>query len=283
VGQPPENDVEESSGDPSSDRALTDASLDAERAGADAVTDRALAHSRRRLDYLIERDRFLADDHLLKFREKADRLVELDRMASPFASQGVEFERKTSDENIRAEREASNALLERERGRVDARSEERRRALDQDRAKQEMHRKDTNARLSDERSGADLTVAALGRITTAFADAQVDSGRRGDVLAMVTHDLRSPLTAIIAHATLLIEDTAEPATREAGEDMLGAATRMARLLEDLLDAVRIESGTLRVVKGPHDVGELLSEVLHSYRPRPAPAPAARPGGGARPR
>ncbi|MDZ7778328.1 MAG: ATP-binding protein [Gemmatimonadota bacterium] len=234
--------------DHTDDRKRTDTSLDAERIGADAVTDEV----RRRLDKLIELDRFLADDRLFKFREKADRLIELDRLAFPSASRGVEHERESADESIQAEREASDALLERERGRVDARSAAKRRELDEERDERKVQRDETNANLARERTGSDLSLAALER--------------RHELLAIVTHDLRSPLTVIAANSTLLLEDTKEDATREAAEDILVAATRMGRLLEDLMDVARIESGTLRVTKDIHDIGALLSEVLHSYRP-----------------
>lgn len=230
------------------DRKRTDESLEAERTGSDTVTD----EERRRLDNLIELDRFLADKRLFKFREKVDHLIELDRLASPPASRGVEHERESADENIQAERGASDALVERERGQVDARSEVKQRALDEERRARDAQRDDTNTSLAVERAGSDLSLAELER--------------RRELLAMVTHDLRSPLTVVAANASLLLQDPKDEATREAVEDILGAATRMGRLLEDLMDVVRIDSGTLRIIKGIHDIGALLSGVQHSYRP-----------------
>jgi len=252
--------------DVTADRALTDASLDAERSGADAVQEKAIANARRRLDDLIERDRHLADERLMRFREAADRLIERDRLASPHASLRTELERVAADRSIQAEREASDALLHRERGRVDARAALKRQEQDSDRADQESHRQDTNARLSEERSGADYTLFNLGRLSNALVDAQADRARHDDMLAMVTHDLRSPLTVIVANASFISEETTEVVTRDAAEDMLGAAARMGRLLADLLDVARIESGTLRIEKGEHDIGALLTGVLSSYRP-----------------
>ena len=235
-------------GHSSDDRKRTDASLDAERTESDAVTD----EGRRRLDNLIELDRFLADDRLFKFREKADRLIELGRLASPPASRGVEHERESADKSIRAEREASDALLERERGRLDERSAAKRRGLEEEHGERKVQRDETNASLAEERTGSDRSMSAF----------ELDH----EMMAIVTHDLRSPLTVIAGYAALLIENTAEDATREAAEDILGAATRMGRILEDLLDVARIESGTLGVAKNIEDIGALLSEVLRAYRP-----------------
>lgn len=240
-------------------RALTDASLGAERAGVDATIERSDADRRLLLDDRIERDRAAADERLMKFRESADRVLARARWASPPPDGVVALERLVADENKQAERDITDALLDHERQRVDARADTRRRAEDQDRVSHESHRRDTDERLSDERGDADLT-------TTALADSRSGEVRRADVLAMVTHDLRNPLCVIVVNAEMLAEQTMEPATREAAEEMTRAAARMERLLTDLLDVARIESGTLRIVKHRYDLGTLLSEVLVSYRP-----------------
>ena len=245
---------------------MTDASLRAERAASDATTDRGAAHERRLLDDLIERDRFFADERLMKFRERADRVLARERSESRSSDADEARERVVADEVKQAEREATDDLIERERGRVDARTEERRRQQDLDRAARRAHRQDTDASLVAERSDADANLAALDRIESALADSRSEHSRRAEVLAMVTHDLRSPLTVIAANADFIAKGRADDSTREAAEDVLRAAARMERLLADLLDVARIESGTFRVGKGRHDVSALLAEVLHEYGP-----------------
>ena len=83
---------------------------------------------------------------------------------------------------------------------------------------------------------------------------------------MVTHDLRSPLSIIAMTAQSLAEVTKDVAALEVAEEVLRAAVRMERLLTDLLDAARIESGTLQIKCAPHEVGAFLAEVHSSYRP-----------------
>jgi signal transduction histidine kinase len=82
---------------------------------------------------------------------------------------------------------------------------------------------------------------------------------------MVAHDLRSPLCVIAMSAQMISETTGEAATREEAEEVSRAASRMERLLTDLIDAARIEQGTLHVVKAQHDVGTFVTEVFRSYR------------------
>jgi signal transduction histidine kinase len=247
-------------------RERTDASLGAERATTDVATDRTTAMVQRALDDLIERDRMLADERLLKFRESADTLLARERSASPERPSSVALERHMADEGRKAEREGTDALLERERERADVGVETERRDLEGDRARLEARRQDTDQDLSTERKGTDVGVNAVGARDVALAHAQKQEARRADVLAMVAHDLRSPLCAIALNAKRIAESTREPSTREAAEDMTRGAARMERLLRDLLEVVRIESGTLRLVKRRHDVGALVAEVLQSYRP-----------------
>ena len=71
---------------------------------------------------------------------------------------------------------------------------------------------------------------------------------RDEVLGVVAHDLRNPLATIALQATLLQRLEAElgPRVRKLGDSIESAAKRMSRLVQDLLDAARIESGSLAI-------------------------------------
>lgn len=61
---------------------------------------------------------------------------------------------------------------------------------------------------------------------------------------MVSHDLKSPLSVVVGHASLLKRRGAltDPYDVEAVDSILAASERMRRLIRDLLDLARIESG-----------------------------------------
>ena len=246
-------------------RAHTDASLDAERASADAATARPLARAQRVLDDLIERDRLLADQRLRKFRERSDGELAREREGSASADPTVTLERRAADADKRTERAVTDAALHRERQQADATVETERREHESDRRQHEERRLDTDDQLSTERGAEDVTVRALGATKTALADARSDQVRRGDVLAMVAHDLRSPLSVIALNADGLSQ-AEDVSLREVGQDLVLAAARMERLVSDLLDVARCEAGALRIIKQPQDVGALVAEVLRSYHP-----------------
>jgi len=87
------------------------------------------------------------------------------------------------------------------------------------------------------------------------------------LLSSVSHDLRTPLSAIKASATVLLkEDQAlDPTTRQ---DLLSAINeetdRLNRLVGDLLDMSRIEAGALRLKRDWCDMDELIRAVARRH-------------------
>jgi signal transduction histidine kinase len=247
-------------------RAHTDVSLGAERASTDSTLELATRSAQRLQDDRIERDRISADDRLVKFRDRADGMRALERSVAPEPGSAVAIEREVADQNIRAEREDTDALLERERHRADDVVETERHAHATHATQLVARRQETDEQLDMERSNADSAVTELAETRSALAHAQGGPSSRGDVLAMVTHDLRSPLSIIAVSARSLAEVTKDAAVLEVADDVILAAARMERLLTDLLDTARIESGTLRIKKAPQELGSFLAEVHRFYRP-----------------
>ena len=87
---------------------------------------------------------------------------------------------------------------------------------------------------------------------------------REEVLAIVSHDLRSPLTTIQL-STSWLRETAPAELRQELSAMEMAAGRMERMIRDLLDAVRLERGKLVVNPAPLSPATLLEDVASSHR------------------
>jgi signal transduction histidine kinase len=79
-----------------------------------------------------------------------------------------------------------------------------------------------------------------------------------DLLANVSHDLRTPLTSVQGFAGALVDGTlAGPeGAREAGRIIGEEAERMRRLVEDLLYLGRIESGEITLDREPIDLADV---------------------------
>ncbi len=97
---------------------------------------------------------------------------------------------------------------------------------------------------------------------------------REELLAIVAHDLRNPLSTVVTSAGMLKRDGPGQspdrfANRIAGVER--AAARMNRLIQDLLDLARFQAGTLSLSRSAHLAGELLAEaqdsVIHAAQAR----------------
>jgi signal transduction histidine kinase len=106
------------------------------------------------------------------------------------------------------------------------------------------------------------TTDEVGRLSKAFTTMAREVARSHramrDLLANVSHDLRTPLTSISGFAGALVDGTLSgpEGAREAGRVIGEEAERMRRLVEDLLYLGKIESGDLALQRDPVDLSEL---------------------------
>ncbi len=90
-----------------------------------------------------------------------------------------------------------------------------------------------------------------------------------DFVANVSHDLKTPLTSIQGYAQALLDGTAStPETqRRAASVIYEEATRMHRLVEQLLELARLDAGQIQMARVPMDLSELLSACVDRQRLR----------------
>jgi len=90
---------------------------------------------------------------------------------------------------------------------------------------------------------------------------------RRDFVANVSHELRTPLTAIKGYAEALLDDPEDEEAREKFLDIIHRhATRMERLVKDLLRLARLDAGQETVELVPCDVASLLEGVANDFEP-----------------
>jgi signal transduction histidine kinase len=96
-----------------------------------------------------------------------------------------------------------------------------------------------------------------------------EHNHRKDVfLAMLGHELRNPLSAIQSGAEVLRHGTSDPrTTRPAVEIISRQAAHMSKLLDDLLDVARIDSGKVHLERRSVDVRAVVTATLASFRPQ----------------
>jgi signal transduction histidine kinase/ActR/RegA family two-component response regulator len=109
--------------------------------------------------------------------------------------------------------------------------------------------------------------ALLAQEQAARAKAEGADRAKDEFLAMVSHELRNPLSPILAWARMLKLGTLEPEKREAAVDAIERnATAQAQLIDDLLDVSRIVAGKLRLDARPTALGPVIEAAVDALRP-----------------
>ncbi|HYG68517.1 MAG TPA: ATP-binding protein, partial [Anaeromyxobacteraceae bacterium] len=125
----------------------------------------------------------------------------------------------------------------------------------------------------DVRIAEELAREAAQAIDSArlFEDAQEAVRHRDEVLAVVSHDLRTPLATVMMSASTLVMsaergDVSRDRVEAAAKRMQQAGERMARMVSDLLDLSALEQGRLALQAAPVQPEELVREAAEQARP-----------------
>jgi signal transduction histidine kinase/CheY-like chemotaxis protein len=120
-----------------------------------------------------------------------------------------------------------------------------------------------------QRTGRDITarVATERALEDAREEAEAASRAKSRFLAVVSHEVRTPLNGILGMTHLLLEtplsqeqQTYTRAVKSSGEALLG-------LIEEILDFSKIEAGRVELEEAPFDLAELVTDVVELLAPR----------------
>jgi two-component system sensor histidine kinase BaeS len=111
--------------------------------------------------------------------------------------------------------------------------------------------------------------AELATLATAFNDlasqlAQAREAERSFLLS-VSHELKTPLTAIRGYAEAVQDGAIEP--REAAATVSAEAARLERLVHDLLDLARMNRTDFSVHPSEIDLAEVADDAVRRYQPQ----------------
>ncbi|HEY8832743.1 MAG TPA: PAS domain S-box protein, partial [Gemmatimonadaceae bacterium] len=101
-----------------------------------------------------------------------------------------------------------------------------------------------------------------------FHQAEQATRARDDVLAVVAHDLRNPLNTVTMAISLMLETTPVERTQERRQQEIvrRAADSMNRMIQDLLDVKRMESGHLTIDAKAESPDVLVNDTIDMLRP-----------------
>jgi signal transduction histidine kinase/ActR/RegA family two-component response regulator len=99
------------------------------------------------------------------------------------------------------------------------------------------------------------------------AEAEAAVAAKSDFVAMISHELRTPISAILAGAGELARLEGQSSGRSSQARLIGDAGKMMRaLLDDLLDLAKLDAQRMEVEAIAFDLRQLLMDVVRMWRP-----------------
>ena len=121
------------------------------------------------------------------------------------------------------------------------------------------------------RHGENLNAVGEG-INRAVEERMKSERMKTELITNVSHDLKTPLTSIVSYAGLVAgEECENPKIREYSEVLLRQSERLKRLIDDLVEASKAQTGNLDVELSPTDVSVFLEQAAGEYESRIAGA------------
>lgn len=102
-------------------------------------------------------------------------------------------------------------------------------------------------------------------LRSARNEAEAAAEAKSEFLANMSHEIRTPLNGVLGLSSLLEDKTLPESVREVGKLVRTSGEMLRRVLDDVLDFSKIESGKLELEKEPFSLRESLEWSLGIYR------------------
>jgi len=106
---------------------------------------------------------------------------------------------------------------------------------------------------------------SLESLQQALTEAETASQQKTELLSRTSHEIRTQLSAIIGNASLILETRLTPEQQEMIETIASSGDALLTLVNDLLDAGRLEAGRLTVERVPFRFIDVVVDSVSIFR------------------
>ncbi|WOL12166.1 ethylene receptor [Canna indica] len=120
--------------------------------------------------------------------------------------------------------------------------------------------------LEESMRARDLLMEQNVALDSARREAEMAIHARNDFLAVMNHEMRTPMHAIISLSSLLLETELVPEQRLMVETVLKSGNLLAALINDVLDLSKLEDGSLELEFAVFNLHDIFKEVTNLIKP-----------------
>ncbi|KAJ8455529.1 hypothetical protein OPV22_035116 [Ensete ventricosum] len=120
--------------------------------------------------------------------------------------------------------------------------------------------------LEESMRARDLLMEQNVALDSARREAEMAIRARNDFLAVMNHEMRTPMHAIIALSSLLLETELTPEQRLMIETVLKSSNLLAALINDVLDLSKLEDGSFELEIANFNLQAVFREVINLIKP-----------------
>ena len=124
-----------------------------------------------------------------------------------------------------------------------------------------------NQHLGEKRANLEAAVKERTRdLEQAMLRAEAADRAKSEFLANTSHEVRTPLNAILGMAEFLKESRLDPKQQEQVSTILTSGWNLMSLLNDIIDLSKVEAGRLELLREPLELKRLLQELNDLWAP-----------------
>ena len=112
-----------------------------------------------------------------------------------------------------------------------------------------------------------LKVQQAEALERAKEDAENANRAKSRFLARVSHEIRTPINAVIGLNEMILRESKEEETLQHAKDVKNASIALLDIINELLDASKIEAGVMELVIADYELGSLLNDLYNMIRAR----------------
>lgn len=92
--------------------------------------------------------------------------------------------------------------------------------------------------------------------------AQKSSEAKSNFLSNVSHEIRTPINAVLGMDEMILRETSDPRIKKYAMDIKNSGRTLVSLINDLLDFSRIEAGKLEIIPVEYEMSSVLNDLVN---------------------